>query len=471
MTSSLTWETLPDFVRGKSIEQIAEAVDSLPSSVVEKLAYGWRDVWARPLVKNEDGTYGGQVAPPEPWDVWLILAGRGYGKTRTGAEWVREEAAKQPIRFAFVGQDPTDARAVMIQGDSGIMAITPEKDRPTYNPSAKILNWPNGSMAEIHSAHNAEALRGPQFHRAWVDELCAFRYGRQTWDNLSFGMRLVAPDGSQPKTLISTTPKPQSLLREIMGDPGTVITTGSTYENIGNLSSSFIKLVIRRYENTSLGAQELHARILEEAEGALWSRDTIEKSRVEAGKVPQLTRIVVAIDPMARATDNARRKVAPPETGIIVAGLGDDGHAYVLADRSATNSKPDVWAAKAIRAYHDFECDRMVAEVNNGGDMVSDVIKTRDESVSIRMVHASKGKRVRAEPIAALYEQGKVHHAGVFGDLESQLCAWTGSDGEPSPDRLDALVWALTSLMLGPKTPSFRIDPTIGHVGSQWRGI
>lgn len=451
-------------------EKLAEAVSSLSDSEVEQIVYDWHGLWARPCTDNGDGTFGGQLPPNVPWDVWLILAGRGYGKTRTGAEWVRAEAAKQPVRFAFVAQDPSDARAVMIQGDSGIMEITPEHERPTFNPSTKLLNWPNGSIAEIHSAYDYESLRGPQFHRAWVDELCAFKYGKKVWDNLSFGMRLVAPDGSQPKTVVTTTPKPQTLLKEIMNDSGTIITTGSTYENIDNLSSNFIKLVIRRYENTSLGAQELHARILDEADGALWTREILELTRVES--YPNLVRIVVAIDPMARASENARRRVAPPETGIIVAGLGEDDHAYVLADYSITNAKPDEWATKAIEAFNEHCADRIVAEVNNGGDMVEDVIKTREPNISFKKVHASRGKRVRAEPIAALYEQGKVHHTSVFPNLESQLCAWTGSDGEPSPDRLDALVWALTELMVG-STFSLDIsyDASLGRGRSKWRDV
>jgi phage terminase large subunit-like protein len=253
-----------------------------------------------------------------------------------------------------------------------------------------------------------------------------------------------------------------------MADIGTVITTGSTYENMDNLSSAFIKLVIRKYENTSLGAQELHARILDQADGALWTREIIELTRTET--FPNLVRIVVAIDPMARASENARRRVAPPETGIIVAGLGEDDHAYVLGDYSCTNAKPDEWAAKAIQAYNETNADRIIAEVNNGGDMVEDVIKTREPNIPFKKVHASRGKRVRAEPIAALYEQGKVHHTSVYANLESQLCAWTGSDGEPSPDRLDALVWALTELMLGSSySADINFDASLGRGRSTWR--
>lgn len=455
MTITALHDKVKLIVAKRGVDGLRSLIDDLDDAEVEELAYDWKNTWARPCSQNQDGTWGGQLPPPVPWDVWLILAGRGYGKTRTGAEWVRDEVKRQRLRFAFVGQDPSDARAVMIMGDSGIMEVTPERDRPTYNPTSKILNWPNGSVAEVHSAHNYEALRGPQFHRAWVDELCAFRYGPQTWDNLTFGMRLVAPDSSQPKTVVTTTPKPQKLLRDIMADAGTVVTTGSTYENLSNLSVAFIRRVVRRYENTSIGAQELHARILEEDDKALWSREIIEKTRVQIA--PKLKRIVVAVDPMARASENSRRRVAPPETGIVVAGLAENGDAYILADVSATNAKPDVWAQRAIDAYHDHAADRVVGEVNNGGDMVEDVIHTRDNRVAFRMVHASRGKRVRAEPVAALYEQGRVHHVGVFGDLEAQMCAWTGADGEPSPDRLDALVWALTELMLGAQ-PAQDID-------------
>lgn len=454
--------------RESGMDGLSRMVENMPEDEASEIAYDWKGTWARPVARNEDGTWAGQLPPPIPWDVWLIMAGRGFGKTRTGAEWVRDEAKKQKVRFAFVSQDPSDARTVMIMGDSGIMAVTPEADRPTYNPTTKMINWPNGSVGEVHSAHNYEGLRGPQFHRAWVDEFCAFRYIRQTWDNLTFGMRLVAADGSQPKTCITTTPRPVDLLKEIMADERTVVTTGSTYENVQNLSSAFIKRVIRRYENTSLGAQELHARILEEAEGALWTRDVLEGTRVSHN--PELTRVIVGVDPMARASENARRKVAPPETGIVVAGLGVDGDCYILADYSVTNAKPDVWATKAIAAYHEFQADRICGEVNNGGDMVQDVIHTRDANVAFKMVHASRGKRIRAEPIAALYEQGRVHHVGVFSDLETQMCAWTGSDGEPSPDRMDALVWAVSELMVGAyETVDIRYDASLGKGENYWR--
>jgi len=454
-------------VQSKGLTALRSLVDDMSADECERIAYQWRGLWARPCSENDDGTYSGQLPPDVPWDVWLICAGRGFGKTRTGAEWVREEVKKQPLRFAFVGQDPTDARAVMINGDSGIMAVTPENERPTYNPSTKLINWRNGSQAEVHSAHNFEALRGPQFHRAWIDEMAAFRYQQQTWDNLTFGMRLVATDGSQPKTCITTTPRPGRLLKEIIDDPGTVVTSGSTYENISNLSAAFIRRVIRRYEGTALGAQELYARLLDEVEGALWSREILEQHRVQ--DQPDLKRIVVAVDPMVRATENARRRVAPPETGVIVAGLGYDGHGYVLGDLSVTNAKPDVWARRVIAGYHDHRADRVVGEVNNGGDMVEDVIHTRDHRVPFKMVHASRGKRVRAEPISSLYQQGKVHHVGVFADLETQLCAWTGADGEPSPDRLDALVWAMTELMLGtPEAEDINYDATIGRGTNEW---
>jgi len=455
----------------ESIDKIiAEA--GLDDADCESILHDWVNVWARPLTTNGDGTYGGQLPPPGQWDTWLVLAGRGYGKTRVGAEWCRKEAMSQELRFAFIAQDPGDARKVMIYGDSGIMAVSPEKERPTYNPSLKLLNWPNGSQAEVFSAWSPDDLRGPQFHRYWGDELASWKHGQATWDMLQFGLRLVAADGSQPHGVVTTTPRPLRLLKEIMKDPGTVITTGSTYENIANLAAGFIRRVIRKYEKTALGAQELYARILDEASGALWDRKTLEEHRKNYNFKPKngYMRIVVAVDPMARASENARRRVAPPETGIIVFGVDEDGHGFVLDDVSIENAKPSEWAPRAIDAYHRWEADCIIAEVNNGGDMVEDVIIGRDKTVPVRMVTASRGKKTRAEPVSSLYSQGQIHHVGMFAALEDQLCTWTGADGEPSPDRLDALVWAATETMIGNDDGGTAdVDPDIGLSENAWR--
>lgn len=468
--NALLTKALASKGRGAIESVLADA--GLDDADCDEILHDWEGVWARPTFQREDGTFGGQLPPADvDWDTWLLLAGRGYGKTRTGAEWVRKEVKRQVLRFAFIAQDPGDARQVMIYGDSGIMAVCSDAERPTYNPSLKLLNFPNGSQASVYSAHDPDALRGPQFHRHWGDELASWKHAEETWDNLAFGLRLVAPDGSQPRGVITTTPKPMKLLKEIMQDTGTRITTGSTYDNIANLAAGFIRKVVRKYEGTALGAQELYARLLDEVSGALWDRAVLEAHRRRLKDKPKngFMRVVVAVDPMARATENARRRVAPPETGIIVCAVDDDGHGYVLADLSVENAKPSVWAPRVIEAFHEYEADRVVAEVNNGGDMVEDVIMTRDKSIPVKMVHASRGKRTRAEPISSLYYQGQVHHLGHFAALEDQLCTWTGADGEPSPDRLDAAVWGLTDLMIGSGDHgTVDVDTELGRTEDPW---
>lgn len=441
---------------------VADAVALLSTSEVLSLVYDWA-TWARPTSTNDDGTYSGQVAPPGEWDVWCILAGRGYGKTRTAAEYMRERAREPGLRMAFVAQDPHDARSVMIDGESGIMAISPPSERPSYNPSLKLLRWPNGTIADVHSGHDPEALRGPQYHVAWIDELCAFKYPKTVFDNLTFGLRLVTPSGGQPRAVVTTTPKPLKVLRDIVGDAATVVTTGSSYENTQNLAPAYIRKVIRRYEGTTLGLQELHAKILDEDENALWSNAIIDATRVR--DVPPMRFVCVAVDPMARATKDNGRRIAPPETGIIVFGVDESGeHGYVLEDATETNAKPDVWARAAISAYHRWNANVIVGEVNNGGDMVADVIHTRDKNVAFREVRASEGKRTRAEPVAALYQQGRVHHVGAFASLEAQMTTYTGAPGEPSPDRYDALVWAATAAMLNaPVATMVKLDLDFGY--------
>ena len=359
----------------------------------------------------------------------------------------------------------------MIDGESGIRAVSPPSERPVYNQSKKVLRWPNGAKGYVFSGHEEDGARGYQFDLGWCDELCAWKYAKEVWDNYEFGLRLTGPDGSKPRTIITTTPKPSRLLSEIMKDDGTVITTGSTYDNVNNLAPNFIQKVLRRYEGTSIGEQELYARVLDEVQGAFWTRETLSSTRVRHSELPNLERIVVAIDPMARARERARR-IAPPETGIVVAGIATingEVHGYVLSDESVTNAKPDLWAQRAINAYHNHKADRVLGEVNNGGDMVVDVLRTRDKSIPVKTVHASRGKATRAEPIAALYEQGRIHHVGTFPALESQLTSWTGANGEPSPDRLDALVWALTDLMLTRNVVDVILDPDLGKGVNQWQ--
>jgi len=373
--------------------------------------------------------------------IWLQLMGRGSGKTRAGAEWVRGRVnSGEAKRICFLGPTPGDARDVMIQGESGIMNIGPPEERPEYIPTNRSLTWANGARATVFSGHSPEQLRGPQFDTAWVDELCAFKYVRESWDMLMFGMRL-----GDPKICVTTTPKPISLIRELLQMKSVVVSTGSTYENLENLSP-FYQDIISRYEGTSLGEQELHAKLLDEMPGALWTRKMLQDNRIAEEQLPELKRIVIAIDPAVTAKEESN------ETGIVACGLGENGHGYLLKDISGRYS-PDEWARKAINLYHELEADRIIAEVNQGGDMVQHTIRMveRDDGrpVAYKAVRASKGKHTRAEPIAALDEQGRIHHVGTFPGMEDQLCTW--EVGEDSPDRLDARVWGFTELLGGKK--------------------
>ncbi|MGJ0397424.1 MAG: DNA-packaging protein [Methylocystis sp.] len=370
-----------------------------------------------------------------------MLAGRGFGKTRTGAEWVREKKEKCG-RIALVAPTAGDARDVMVEGESGILACSPSWDRPRYEPSKRRVTWKNGARATLYSAEDPEALRGPQFSAAWADELCAWPYAQETWDMLQFGLRL----GRNPQCAVTTTPKPIKVLKDLIVNPATVVTGGSTYANRANLAEGFFAQIIRRYEGTRLGRQELLAEILDDVPGALWTRAMFDKHRIRAA--PELRRVVVAIDPSGASGDDD----ASNSIGIIGAGLGIDGRGYVLTDRTCSLS-PAGWGRRAVDAYHEFKADRIVAEQNFGGAMVEHVIKTTDPKASFRAVVASRGKVVRAEPVAALYEQGRISHVGAFSDLEDQACQMTESGfvGDGSPDRVDALVWAITDLMFGEK--------------------
>jgi len=398
-----------------------KAIQSLSQKEAEALLYDW-EMWARP----------NQLPPKGDWLVWLIMAGRGMGKTRAGAEFVlREIKAERARHIALVAKTPADARDVMIEGDSGILSISPPWDRPLYEPSKRRLTWQNGATALVFSSKEPDQLRGPQYDLAWGDEIRTWYYPQETWDNLMFGLRI----GEHPRAVVTTTPLPLSVIKNIMKAPDTVITTGTTYENRANLAPSFFRQIISKYEGTRLGRQEIKAELLEDVPGALWYR-----SNILYKPAPELIRVVVAIDPATTSSEQA------DETGIIVAGKGIDGKGYVLADRSARVS-PDSWARRAVQAFDDFKADRVIGEVNNGGEMVGLTISTV-RNVPYKAVHASRGKQARAEPVAALYEQGKIYHTQPFEELEDQLVTWTPESGE-SPDRLDALVWAITELMLG----------------------
>ena len=397
-----------------------------------------------------------QATPQGDWRVWLILAGRGWGKTRTGAEFIREQIDKeQATHVALVGPTAADVRDTMIEGESGLLAIYPRQQRPRYEPSKRRITFHNGAVATAFSADEPDRLRGPNHDLAWADELASWRYP-EAWDMLQLGLRI----GKQPRTVVTTTPKPLPLIRRLLEtEDGSVhMTTGSTYDNAANLAQSFVDEITTRYEGTRLGRQELHAEVLDDVQGALWNRDLLEEHRVT--KEPNLTRIVVAIDPAAGSkNDNA-------ETGIVVVGLGDEGHGYVLDDVSLRGT-PNDWGRAAVAAYHRHKADLIVAEANQGGDMVSHTLRTVDANAPIKMVHASRGKRTRAEPISALYEQGRIHHHGFHGELEDQLCSWV-PDQSASPDRLDALVWGLTEILLGNTQPP-AVVPVSMTAPSQWR--
>ena len=401
-----------------------QALKSLTPEQQEELLHDWR-FWARPE----------QLEPPGDWRIWLILTGRGWGKTRTGAEWVRAQVRSGAAgRIALVAPTAADARDVMVEGESGILSIGSEAERPHYEPSKRRLTWPNGAIATLYSAEEPERLRGPQHDAAWCDELAAWRYMDAAWDMLMFGLRL----GDNPRAVVTTTPKPKALLKTLLKDPHTHATRGSTYDNLPNLAPQFADEIIQRYKGTRLGRQELAGELLEDVEGALWTRAIIDGARVE--DAPDLSRIVVGVDPAVTSGEDSC------ETGIVVAGqCGEDF--YVLADWSGRMT-PEQWARRAVNAYHEFSADRVIGEVNNGGDLVESVIRNSDRNVAYSAVHASRGKAKRAEPIEALYEQGRVHHVGQFATLEDQMCSFVPQDADASnsPDRMDALVWALTDL-------------------------
>lgn len=370
------------------------------------------------------------------WNNWLVLAGRGFGKTRVGAEWITEKVrAGQHGRIALVAKDPGEARDVMVEGESGLQAVAPKGWYPKYEPSKKRVSWPNGVIATTYSSEEYDELRGPQHHLAWVDELLKYRYAQETWDQLMFGLRL----GQHPQCCITSTPRPTKLLKLLMADPHTIVTRGSTYDNKANLAPSFFSNIIRRYEGTRLGRQELDAAILDDNPSALWSYALIDRTRVMLKDVPPMRRVVVAIDPAVTWDEDSA------DTGIAVAGLGEDDHGYLFGDFSE-HVAPERWAQKAITLLETFSGDRIIGEVNNGGDLIESVLRNVDRTVPYRSVHASRGKRTRAEPISALYEQGRIHHVGTFPELEDQMCEYDPLTAKKSPDRMDAMVWAFTDL-------------------------
>lgn len=375
------------------------------------------------------------------WRIWLILAGRGFGKTRCAVEDCAGFAYDNPnSRIAFVAATSKDLRETVMEGVSGLRNAIPEKCIASYNRSFSEIRLWNGAQINGYSAEEPDRLRGPNFHRAYADELASWARA-ETWDMLNFALRL----GDNPQCVITTTPKPTKLIQELLKETKTgtsvILTTGTTYENAENVGKGFISYLKNKYEGTRLGRQELYAEVLDDLPGALWRRSDIEETRVRVA--PDLVRIVVAVDPAVSTNEGS------DETGIVAAGKGTDGRWYILADRSGRHS-PDAWAREAVALYHTLGADRIIGEVNNGGDMIENILRNIDRNVSYKGVHASKGKLVRAEPVAALYEQRRVSHVGAFPTLEDQMCIFTSDYDRTkmkySPDRMDALVWALTEL-------------------------
>ncbi len=447
-----------------------EYLNTLSREDRASLRYNW-EFWARP----EQLFPGG-----EHWNTWLALAGRGFGKTRMGAEAVRKMACgKTPLAkgqcrwIALVAETSGDARDVLVEGESGILACHPKDFRPLYEPSKRRLTWPNGAQATLYNAVEPDQLRGPQHDFAWCDELAKWRYMEETWDQLQFGLRL----GEHPRSIVTTTPRPLPLIRRLVVDPTVYVTKGRTADNHSNLAAPFLKAIEDKYGGTRLGRQELEGEVLEDIPGALWTRDVIDRNRRPTAP-EEMVRIVVAIDPAATSGENS------DETGIVAVGYTNDPeegqHAHVLADRSVRGT-PDEWAKAAIKLYHDLDADRIIAEANNGGEMVEAVIRAVDRNVPLTLVRASRGKRVRAEPVAALYDQNRVHHVGRLDILEDQMCLFSGETGRSagdSPDRVDALVWAISSLFdkitarRGPRNTTEKVnfaDPYgLGKIETGW---
>lgn len=416
---------------------IEKLVDQLGAVRVLELSRWWPAI-ARPE----------QIQPGGDWQTWLVLAGRGFGKTRAGSETVHAWARTGTYaRIALVAATAADARDVVAEGESGVLAVS-ERDgyRAYYEPSKRRITWANGAMATLYSAEEPDRLRGPQHDAFWADELATWNQPQDTWDQLQFGMRL----GSRPRGIITTTPRPLALLRELIAREDTHVTRGITYDNAANLPPSFLRHMRSTYEGTRLGRQEIHAEILEDNPGALWTLRDIERLRVKVA--PAMRRIVIGVDPAVSSEEES------DETGIMAMGVGACSalpeckgamHAFVLDDRSGILT-PAGWAGTVANLYRKWSADRVIAEINQGGQMVEATLRAYggDERISYRGVHAARGKQTRAEPIAALYERGKVHHVGTFGKLEDQLTQWNPITDTRSPDRLDALCWAATDLML-----------------------
>jgi phage terminase large subunit-like protein len=407
----------------------ARLFDELTPLECALLFHDWT-FWSRP----------DQATPPGDWIIWLILAGRGAGKTRAGAEAVRAWAQTYPI-VNLIGPTLADAREIMVKGESGILACCRRDERPRFLAADLRLEWPNGAVSALFSAEEPDRLRGKQHMKLWCDELAAWREPG-AFDQAMLGLRL----GNRPQAIVTTTPRPSKIIKALVNGKDTIVTRGSTFDNKPHLARAFIERITARYQGRAIGRQELLAEIVEESPGALWTRALIERQRVQPEAAPrEFAEIVVAVDPPARSGSKS------DECGLIVAAKAENGLFYVLADLTSQGETPGAWGARVGAAFRGFKANRVVAEVNNGGDMVAEVLRQSEPNLPVRAVHATRGKFLRAEPIAAAYERGLVFHVGAFGKLEDQMCALTPDFDRRaagfSPDRADALVWALADLI------------------------
>lgn len=418
------------------MHKIESFVSQLTEADLMMLFFEW-PFWSRPA----------QLAPPGSWYIWLVLAGRGWGKTKTAVQWAIEEVMSgRKRRLAFVARTAADVRDVLVEGESGLLASSPPYFMPTYEPSKRRITWPNGAVATTFSADEPNLLRGPQFDGAICDELAAWRY-EEAWDMLQFGVRL----GRHPQIVAPTTPRPTKLIKGLVADArndprtGAIInpdgrvhiTKGHSFENRLNLAPTFFTTITKRYEGTQLGRQELAAELLESIAGALAQREWFERSRMHPRQLPAMKKIAVGVDPPGGAT----------ECGIVAVGVDDDDEGYTLEDWSVQGS-PNEWGRRAAELYHRVEAEVLVAEINFGGDMVAHTIKTIDPTVNVKVMRASRGKRARAEPVSSLIQKGLYHHVGTFPELEDEWCTWLPGDAE-SPNRMDADVWAATEVLIG----------------------
>ncbi|MEO8723158.1 MAG: terminase family protein [Sphingobium sp.] len=426
------WEELSEWNK----EELEQFLDQIGEMGRLALLHEW-SIHARPEQLPSAG---------DDWRIWLVMAGRGFGKTRAGAEWVRGIAQQDgDARIALVAASLHEARSIMVEGESGLLGIAPGWDRPEWFPALRKLIWKSGAQALLYGAADPETLRGPQFTHGWADEVAKWPLGQAAWDNFMMGLRL----GAAPRVVVTTTPRPVPLLRQLVKHPLTITTRGATQDNRANLPASFIAAMEADYAGTSLGRQELNGELIEEMDGALWTRGLIERCRVARSEMSDagnaIERLVVAVDPPAGTDGDA--------CGIVVVAKARDGRALVLADASVVHVSPEAWARAVAGAASTWGADKVVAEANNGGAMVESVLHAAQADLPVKLVHASRGKSARAEPVAVLYEAGRVRHVGAFPDLEDQMCGLMLGGGYAgpgrSPDRADALVWGLTELMLG----------------------